>query len=71
MGAGSTAHAKTVHEELITRSDGHLVDSRTFRWWKPNDQRRLHEPNIAVALEMVNHWSKQLGGNLAAALPHK
>ena len=60
LGAGSTASSKKKLEHLISSKDGTILGSGTFWLMRPNDEARMNESNVRVALSMVRNWSESL-----------
>lgn len=64
LGSGSTARSKRVFEKIILRRTNQLIDSRTFWLLRPNDESRMKERNVSVAVSMVRQWVQDLGDQL-------
>ena len=60
LGSGSTKRAKRIFENTILDKGGHMADSRTFWLLRPNDESRIKEKNVIVALSEVEEWAKGL-----------
>lgn len=60
LGGGSTRRAKRVFENIIKSKNAHLIDSKTFWLWKPNDESRMKERNVEVAVDMVKQWAMKI-----------
>lgn len=60
LGAGSTAASQKTLEQLIHEKEAILVDSRHFWLMRPNDETKLKEKNVAVALSKVQDWAKEI-----------
>lgn len=60
LGAGSTGHSQKVFENIIIEKKAHLVGSRTYWLWRPNDKTRIKESNVKVAVEMVIKWAREI-----------
>lgn len=57
LGSGSTKMSQTKFEQLIVRQEGHIIDSRALWLMRPNDETRLEESNVQVAISMVRNWA--------------
>lgn len=60
LGSGSTGTSQKTFEKLILKKEANLVDSRSFWLLKPNDENRLNENNVKVAVSMVHDWARGL-----------
>jgi hypothetical protein len=60
LGAGSTHSSKWHFEMLLRRSGANLIDSKTFWLLRPNDESRMEESNVDVALDITREWAKQI-----------
>jgi hypothetical protein len=60
LGGGSTGRSKKVFEKIIKTQNSNLIDSKTFWLWKPNDESRMKEGNVEVAVDMVRQWAKAI-----------
>lgn len=60
LGAGSTASSKKKLEQLIFNKNGTILGSSAFWLMRPNDEARMNESNVRVALSMVRNWSESL-----------
>jgi flavorubredoxin len=60
LGAGSTASSKRKLEQLISSNDGKILGSNAFWLMRPNDEARMKESNVRVALSIVKDWSGTL-----------
>ncbi|WP_428663120.1 hypothetical protein [Runella sp.] len=58
LGSGSTESSQKALEKLILKKKGKLVGSRSFWLLRPNDELRMEESNVKVALSMVDEWAK-------------
>lgn len=66
LGSGSTERSQQRLEEIIQNEGAILIDSRSFWLLRPNDESRLEEPNVAVALDQVKAW----GHTIARQVDH-
>lgn len=60
LGTGTTGRSQKVFENIIKSRKGKLIDSKTFWFWRPNDQTRLKESNVVVAVDMARKWGNQI-----------
>jgi len=60
LGSGSTKKSKSVFENMIKDQGANLLDSKTYWLMRPNDESRMEESNIKVALEMANDFGKEI-----------
>lgn len=60
LGAGSTESSRKKFEYLIKRSGGELISSHSLWLWRPNDESKLEQPNVSVAVAMAHMWGKQI-----------
>ena len=60
LGSGSTASSQKILEHLIRNKEGILIDSRSFWLLKPNDESRMQESNVKVAVSMAYLWAKEI-----------
>ncbi len=60
LGAGSTGHSQQIFEDIIKKKKAHLVGSKTYWLWRPNDKTRIKESNVKVAVEMVRKWAMEM-----------
>lgn len=64
LGSGSTAHSQKTLEKLIKHKNGLLIDSKSFWLNKPNDETRLEESNVNIALEKIEEWALTIAEQL-------
>ena len=57
LGAGSTGNSQKKLEQLITTHNGKLINSHSIWLMRPNDEQRMGEPNVQVALSRAKAWS--------------
>ena len=60
VGSGSTKRAQRLHEESIIQSGATLLDSKCYWIHRPNDENRLNESNVEVAVEMAYNFGKEI-----------
>ena len=59
LGAGSTKQSMRKLENMIRSKSADLIQSRTFWLLRPNDDSRMKEKNVQVALSMVDDWAAE------------
>jgi hypothetical protein len=64
LGSGSTKRAQRLLEEKVTATGAQLLDSRTYWLLRPNDEERLQDPNVQVAVDLA----METGASLAQQL---
>jgi hypothetical protein len=57
LGAGSTSLSQERLEQLIVDHDGKIIGSRAVWLMRPNDETRLNESNVQVAVSRVRTWA--------------
>jgi Cft2 family RNA processing exonuclease len=60
VGSGSTADSQKALETLIQDKKANLLDSRSLWLFKPNDESRSKESNVAVAVSMAYTWGQEM-----------
>lgn len=60
VGGGSTTRAQRLFENVIIEKGGVLAGSRAYWLWRPNDDCRLKEPNVKVAVEMAKKFGEEI-----------
>lgn len=60
LGAGSTEASRESFEKTIINSGGKLIESYSLWLWRPNDKKKMEDPNIDVAVAMAHDWGKQI-----------
>ena len=60
LGSGSTERAQRILENLIKEKGGNLLASKSFWLLRPNDQTRMEESNVVVAVEMAKAFGKEM-----------
>ncbi len=61
LGAGSTEQAQRILEATINDKKAKLLGSKTYWLLRPNDESRLDENNVDVALEMAEQFGGDIG----------
>ncbi len=61
LGAGSTLRSQRVLEDIIRKKGSNLIDSKSYWLLKPNDENRINESNVAVAVEMARELGRSVG----------
>lgn len=54
LGSGSTARAQRILERKIIKQEAKLINSVNYWLLRPNDESRLDEPNVEVAIDMAH-----------------
>lgn len=57
LGAGATSLSGERLEQLIVDHNGKIIDSRAVWLMRPNDESRLNESNVQVAVSKVRLWA--------------
>lgn len=65
LGAGSTSGSQRALEQLIHEKDALLLDSKHFWLMRPNDETRMKERNVTVALSQVHAWAGEIAKRIA------
>jgi hypothetical protein len=60
LGAGSTETSQKYFEEVIENNGGKLIASYSLWLWRPNDETKMEQPNVDVAVDMAHTWGKQI-----------
>lgn len=58
LGSGSTARAQRLLEEVLQAREVNLLDSRSLWLMRPNDENRMEEKNVDVAVSIAKMWAK-------------
>jgi flavorubredoxin len=61
LGSGSTEQAMMLLEKSINSRQAKLLDSKTYWLLKPNDEKRMEEKNVAVAIDMAEKFGSEMG----------
>jgi hypothetical protein len=64
LGAGSTGSSQRHFEKIIVNSGGKILASYSLWLWRPNDEQKMEEPNIEVAVAMAYDWGKQIANKI-------
>jgi hypothetical protein len=60
VGGSDTKRAKRILEDIIKENGGILVGSETYWLLKPNDESRMKESNIKIAVEMAEKFGGEI-----------
>jgi hypothetical protein len=60
LGGGSTTRSQRVFEKIIKRKGATIIDSRSLWLWRPNDESRMKESNVKVAVDIARSWGNQI-----------
>lgn len=60
LGSGSTEAAQRAFEERIRAVGARIIASRSSWLMRPNDEARMEEGNVAVAIDMTRRWAAEL-----------
>lgn len=66
LGSGATKASQKNLDKIILKKEANLIDSRSFWLLKPNDESRIDEKNVEVAVDMVKKWAHEIVVGLAA-----
>lgn len=66
LGAGSTHESQKKLEELIINRGGKILASHSLWLLRPNDESKMEDPNVTVALEQAY----QMGDHIAEQVNH-
>lgn len=64
LGSGSTKAAKKALEKILINKEADLIGSRTFWLMRPNDESRMEEGNVEIAVDMVGDWVVEIAAQL-------
>lgn len=64
LGSGSTKQSRHVLETLINEKEGKLIGSKEFWLMRPNNESRMEESNVTIALEMAYGFGKQVAQDM-------
>lgn len=65
LGSGSTIESKEHFDEIIRQAGAKLIDSKTLWLLRPNDESKIDEPNVKVAISITKEWAKATALNLS------
>lgn len=60
LGSGSTSRAKRMLEDYLNGARVDLLDSQTYWLLRPNDESRMNESNVAVAVDLANRFGEKI-----------
>ena len=60
LGSGSTARAQRLLEEKLEDSGAEVLAVRSLWLMRPNDEERIEEGNVSIALDIAEEWIKGL-----------
>ncbi len=60
LGAGSTEASQNSFENVIVNAGGKLEASYSLWLWRPNDEKKMQEPNVEIAVAMAHDWGNEL-----------
>lgn len=66
LGGGSTEASQKALETLIRAKKANLLESRSLWLLKPNDESRMKESNVAVAVSMAHSWGEKIAKRINA-----
>jgi hypothetical protein len=66
VGAGSTETSQKNFEKVIAAAGGKILDSYSSWLWRPNDESRMKESNVEVAVAMAYSWGNRFAEKLNA-----
>jgi len=61
LGSGSTSRSKRMLEDYINGTGASLLGSQTYWLMRPNDETRMDESNIDVAVDLANRFGDKIG----------
>lgn len=64
LGSGSTKQSRHILETLINEKEGKLIGSKEFWLMRPNNESRMEESNVTIALEMSYDFGKQVAQDM-------
>lgn len=62
LGAGATVSSQKALERLLGQKETLLIGSRSFWLFRPNDENRMKEKNVQVAVSQAKAWALDLVG---------
>jgi hypothetical protein len=66
-GAGSTDRSQALLDEALRKTGAKVIRTRSFWIARPNDEKRMGEPNRQVALDMAKQFGAESGSSVLAA----
>jgi hypothetical protein len=60
VGSGSTEDSQHALETLLRGKKANLLDSRSLWLFKPNDESRMQESNVAIAVSRAYSWGEEM-----------
>lgn len=60
LGSGSTEASQRAFEERLQAVGARIIASKSSWLMRPNDEARLEEGNVAVAIDMTRRWAAEL-----------
>jgi hypothetical protein len=66
-GAGSTDRSQAKLDEALRKTGARVIRTRSFWIARPNDEKRMAEPNRQVALDMAKQFGEESGRSVLAA----
>lgn len=66
LGSGSTKKAKAAFDKTIKNTGAKLMDSKTLWLLRPNDDTRMKEPNVEVAISITQQWAIEIAAIINA-----
>jgi hypothetical protein len=65
LGAGSTESSRKHLDKLVKGSGSMLLNSYSLWLWRPNDESKPEQPNVALAESMAYTWGVEIGDQLS------
>jgi len=60
-GAGSTDRSQRMLDDALRQAEAKVIQTRSFWISRPNDEKRMSEPNRQVALDMAKQFGAESG----------
>lgn len=60
-GAGATGRSRRILDEALRKTGAHVIRTRSFWLFRPNDETRMNEPNRQVALQLAKQFGVDAG----------
>ena len=60
LGSGSTARAQDLLEGLLEEKGAKVIESASYWLMRPNDEERIEERNVAVAVDKAENMGKEI-----------